>query len=497
MPVILKENFLRIFHGLFLSVCITIPFVVQFIHAEEIHPDTKSKLPFHLDESRKIDPEELKSKREGSFITGLPSVSSDPVTGIWYGGSGYYIENGKKTNSLFAYSPYVYRISADIYQSSVGAKYYGAGIDLPYFRESPYRINFYSFYDRNLRGQYYGVGESTLKPLSYHPRNDDSQPIVTNAEFDKREEALSYRRPSRGRDASSYVTDQKYNEFDSENTGFALNVDRTFWGAFRFAVGADAYRMIVRTYDGKVFKAKDPYFGDTIFPAMNVILPTPNAKTKLTEDKESEKINGYHGGFTNLLKTGIAYDTRDFEPNPRRGIFAEINFIKSSRAWGSDFNFQRELVHAKIFYLILPKYFSELIFAARVALTRITGTIPFYEFRHIWSIDTPIYGLGGGTTLKGYRQDRFVGNVMGFGNFEIRYRFASLRMSDEYFTFQIVPSFELGRVWDSIYSINTNGYKYSHGMGLRIIWNQSTVISIDYAKSREGVQFFMNLNQNF
>jgi hypothetical protein len=151
-----------------------------------------------LDESRKIDPEELKSKREGSFITGLPSVSSDPVTGIWYGGSGYYIENGKKTNSLFAYSPYVYRISADIYQSSVGAKYYGAGIDLPYFRESPYRINFYSFYDRNLRGQYYGVGESTLKPLSYHPRNDDSQPIVTNAEFDKREEALSYRRPSRG-----------------------------------------------------------------------------------------------------------------------------------------------------------------------------------------------------------------------------------------------------------------------------------------------------------
>jgi len=465
--------------------------------AEEIHPDTKTKLPFHLDESRRIDTEELKTKKEGSFITGLPSISSDPVTGIWYGGSGYYIQNGKKTNPLFAYSPYVYRVSIDYYQSSVGAKYYGAGVDLPFFKDTPYRINLYGFYDRNLRGLYFGIGESTLNPLSYHPRNDSSQPIITNANYAEREEALSFRRPARTNSGTEYVTDQKYNEYDAENSGFTLNFDRTFWGAFRFALGADAYRMIVRTYDGKIIKAKDPFFGETDLSSINVILTTPNAKTKLTEDKESEKINGYNGGYTNLLKTGIAYDSRDFEPNPRKGIFAEINFIKSSKAWGADFEFQRELVHAKIFYLVLPKVFSELIFAGRMALTRVTGTIPFYEYRHIWSIDTPIYGLGGGTTLKGYKQDRFVGNVMGFANAEIRYRFTSLRLGDEYFTFQIVPSFDLGRVWNSIHSINTIGYKYSHGIGLRIIWNQSTVISIDYAVSREDNQFFMNLNHNF
>jgi hypothetical protein len=466
-------------------------------NAEEIHPDTKSRLPFHLDESRRIDAEELKSKREGSFITGLPSISSDPVTGIWYGGSGYYIENGKKTNPLFAYSPYVYRVSVDFYQSSVGAKYYGAGIDLPFFRDTPYRINLYGFYDRNLRGQYFGVGESTLKPLSYHPRNDPSQPLVTNAEFDKREEALSYRRPGRTARGSDYVTDQRYNEYDAENSGFTLNVDRTFWGAFRFALGADVSRMIVRAYDGKIMKAKDPYLGETDFSFINVILPTPNAKTKLTEDKDAEKINGYTGGYTNYLKSGIAYDSRDFEPNPRKGIFAEINFIKSSRAWGSDFDFQRGLIHGKFFYLVLPKVFSEFILAGRVALTRVTGTIPFYEYRHIWSIDTPIYGLGGGTTLQGYKQDRFVGNAMGFGNIEARYRFASLRLGDEYFTFQIGPSFALGRVWDSIYSINTQGYKYSRGILFRIICNQSTVISLDYAVSREDKQFFMNLNHSF
>lgn len=145
----------------------------------------------------------------------------------------------------------------------------------------------------------------------------------------------------------------------------------------------------------------------------------------------------------------------------------------------------------------MPKVFSEFILAGRVALTRVTGTIPFYEYRHIWSIDTPIYGLGGGSTLHGYKQDRFVGNVMGFGNAEVRYRFASLRLGDDYFTFQIGPSFALGRVWDSIYSINTQGYKYSRGILFRIIWNQSTVISLDYAVSREDKQFFMNLNHSF
>lgn len=103
---------------------------------------------------------------------------------------------------------------------------------------------------------YFGVGETTLQPLSYHPRNDDSQPTQTNAEYDKREDALSYRRPGRTASGYEYVTDQRYNEYEGENSGFNLNLDRTFWGAFRFALGTDVSRMIIRSYDGKISKAK-------------------------------------------------------------------------------------------------------------------------------------------------------------------------------------------------------------------------------------------------
>lgn len=466
------------------------------ISSQESHPPPK-QLPFHIDESRKIDPEELKTKKEDSFITGLPSVSSDPVTGVWYGVSAYYTDNGKKTNPLFAYSPYEYRVSLDYYQSSVGAKYYGLGIDLPYFKNTPYRFSTYGVYDRNLRALYFGTDASTLHPLSYHPRNDYSAPLERNADYSQREEALSYRRPGRNVNDPPYVTDKKYNEYDSEISWFTFNGDRTFSGAFRFAFGFDANRTIIRAYDGKSFKAKDPIFGDTDISLINVDIPTPNAKTKLTEDNEKNKLIGYKGGYTNYLKLGIAYDTRDFEPNPRKGTFSEINFVKVSRLWGSDYEFQRLFIHSKVYKQLFPGIFTEMIFAVRAGLTQIEGTIPFYEYRHIWSIDRSIFGLGGAQTLRGYKQDRFVSNVMGFTNVEIRYRFASFNIGEENFTLQIVPFIDNGRVWNNLNEINLKDYLYSKGLGLRIIWNQSTVILFDYAVSREDKQLFMNLGHAF
>ncbi|WP_367899121.1 hypothetical protein AB3N61_04605 [Leptospira sp. WS58.C1] len=47
------------------------------------------------------------------------------------------------------------------------------------------------------------------------------------------------------------------------------------------------------------------------------------------------------------------------------------------------------------------------------------------------------------------------------------------------------------------HDISTKGYKFSYGAGLRIIWNQATVILIDYAKSREDSQLFIDIGQIF
>jgi hemolysin activation/secretion protein len=91
---------------------------------------------------------------------------------------------------------------------------------------------------------------------------------------------------------------------------------------------------------------------------------------------------------------------------------------------------------------------------------------------------------------------------MGFANFELRWRVYEVPG----FTFNLSPLIDIGRVWNDLKSVKANawdGYKYSAGLGLRIIWNQSTVIYFEWARSREtgGVgnqnNFYLNFGHIF
>lgn len=459
--------------------------------------ETSKALPFYLDPSKRISDEELAVKKEGSFITGVPGYAVDPITGTWLGGSFYYTENGKKTDPLFEYAPYKYKISTDVYQSLKSAKYYTLGIDLPFIYNTPFRLNTFMVLETNPNAMYFGIGESSMNGLSYNDRNDVSNQRVQNANYEDRKQNLSYRRKSNNANEPPIVTDTKYNEYETSGNLFSFNVDRTFLGKFRFLTGADVYKITVRTYDGKWFRSKDPYFSDTPFPLLNSEISTPQSKTKLTEDNESGKINGYGGGYINYVKIGLAYDTRDFEISPRKGIFAEAILTSVSKYTGSAYTFHREFFQIKVFQILFPKVFEELVLAGRIAGTRVSGTVPFTEFRYMYSMDGPIMGLGGMQTLRGFKQDRFVGNLMGFANVELRYRIIGFTIGEENFTISIVPALDVGRVWDKTKNVSYRDYLYSQTLGLRIIWNQSTVISMDYGRSREDSQFFLDIGQTF
>ena len=125
------------------------------------------------------------------------------------------------------------------------------------------------------------------------------------------------------------------------------------------------------------------------------------------------------------------------------------------------------------------------------------GDAPFFEMRHMWGTANGINGLGGLRTLRGFKQDRFVGRAIGFGNLEMRWKFHEIKAGTETFAFNLVPFVDFGRVWDDPEKASTNGYKYSQGLGLRIAWNQATIIMIDYAVSREDKQLFVNFNHIF
>ena len=51
--------------------------------------------------SKKMLDADLTKKREGTFITGIPDTSSDPVTGFGFGVRTNIYWNGKRTNPFF------------------------------------------------------------------------------------------------------------------------------------------------------------------------------------------------------------------------------------------------------------------------------------------------------------------------------------------------------------------------------------------------------------
>nr|WP_246051996.1 DUF5982 domain-containing protein [Leptospira idonii] len=470
-----------------------------------------ANMPFEVDEKKRLSERDIKNKKEGGYFTGLPLVNSDPNVGIGYGARVIYLNNGERNNPLFEYTPYRYRIFAQYFNTTKNAPYHWLSMDAPYIMDTKWRVRADLVYERNPNSLYFGIGEKTLQPLSYLERNDPTGRMIRNAPFADYEANLHYRRPGdAGIGEAPYVTDSRYNRYDIENPNFSFSGEYSFFGGkVRTVTGMRLSKQIIRTYDGKTYDAKfggyDQLGGFPLsFLDTDKEIATPHGETRVSRDERDGKINGFKGGYTNTIRAGIVYDTRDFEPDPNRGLFLEYTHERSAKAIGSSSEFNKNLVSGRIFMSPVtwftrkpPELLEKLVVAARASLIQTNGDAPFYEYRNMWGTETNQSGLGGRTTIRGYKQDRFVGQTMGFANFEIRWKFASVDIWGQHFDFQLVPFYDVGRVWDETKMVNLQGYKHSRGIGFRIPWNQATIIYVDYAKSNEDSQAFVNFNHIF
>jgi hypothetical protein len=61
----------------------------------------------------------------------------------------------------------------------------------------------------------------------------------------------------------------------------------------------------------------------------------------------------------------------------------------------------------------------------------------------------------------------------------------------------LAPFFDTGRVWDRVAEISLNDWKYSGGAGLRISWNQATILMCDVGFSPEDWGIYFNFGHIF
>jgi hypothetical protein len=443
--------------------------------AEQVN--NNKNLPDYISIERKISQENLKKKKSGIFVTGIPSFSSDPLNGFGIGATGYIFFNGNSDDLLFAYTPYFLRAGLNLKYSTGNSQEVRLKLDAPYVFNSPWRLKIDGVYSSSPNNVYFGLTEQTLNSF-------------TQGNYESYSKSLGTIRSGMNGEASK-VADVLRNKFLEREWMINLKGERSlFDGNWRFIMGYELQHLSYKTFENEIIQATDPTTGK--------IISVPNGKSLLQQDVENKKVFGINGGLLSIIQAGLIYDTRDFESDPSKGIVAELSDEISAPVIGSSYLFNKALFQFKYYHQIAPEIFPKTVLATRIGYGTIMGEqAPFFEFQDQWSPDGSIKALGGSQTLRGYKENRFLGRTVAYANIELRHKVGELNVFGQNFNFGIVPFIDLGTVGDQIFQVNLSQTKASTGIGLRVAWNLSTILTFDFSISPEDKQFFLNFNNSF
>ncbi|MBI3086052.1 MAG: BamA/TamA family outer membrane protein, partial [candidate division NC10 bacterium] len=336
----------------------------------------------------------LKDKREGWYVTGIPLIGSDPDSGFNYGASIQWFDDGPKDSPFFYYAPYRKRVAANVLLTTGGTQEYTLEYDQPYIADSRWRVRAFGGYLGNKFENYFGIGERTLGPLQF--------PGTPGTSYGNASDYFDALREDRGG-----RTWRRYNFYDKRQLLFTADLERDYLGGLlRPLVGLQISHVEARDYTGVEVKG------------------AVNQETLLREDFRNGRIRGFDGGWLNLLRLGLTYDSRDYEPDPTAGVLGQILLEGTTRWLGASSDYGHVTVGWQGYRRLLPEL-ARLVLAANTAYSVHFGEVPFYAFPSMSvPTDERRAGLGGWHTLRGYHANRFVGKVQMQGNLELRWTLA-------------------------------------------------------------------------
>lgn len=433
--------------------------------------------------SRKISADDLQKKRAGTFFTGIPDISSDPVSGFGFGLRANIFWNGDRNHELFEYAPYLAKLKVNAAYYTSNARELNISLDVPYYDATPWRLKIDFKMEKNPAKLYFGLTEKTLDRLTI-----PSQPSVEFSSYREYEDALKRIRGGVSSEPER-VADVLLNRFSE--TEFMLNLKADYAigdGRWRLMGGYEIQNLKYETFENLEVTAINPSDGS----AESV----PNGTSLLVRDYEQGLISGINGGWISILQTALIYDTRDFEPDPTDGLYFEIANEYSSSMIGSEFDFNKLFIQLR-HYGRIPIGLRTVI-ASRIGIGNIFGrNAPFFEFQDQWSPDGSINALGGRHSLRGFRANRYLARAIAFANIEVRYRIADVSFLNQMFGLGVASFVDMGTVRDDILNMSFDRVKVSAGTGLRIAWNQSTVLALDVGFSHEDRLIFFGVGQIF
>ncbi|KFD39949.1 Omp85 family outer membrane protein [Schleiferia thermophila] len=459
---------------------------------------TEDKLPFYIDPSKRMPDSDLEDKKEGFFITGVPRFEFDPIRGFGIGGNAFLFWNNSKDDPFFEYTPYRHRLNAEFFIFQNGRVRYALNYDAPYLFNSKWRVRADAVLWEDPNAQYWGIGRDYIRPLRF----TDKQTGL-NREFRSVNEYEDNLRIATLGPDGNYYTDINYNSMIQREQLYNLLAERVLMGGkLRLMFGFEALFTSFSSYQGEVFKVENQE-GEKVEAIHNETLID-----KQIADGTWERFNltGFTGDdsyrFTSMLAWAVIYDTRDFEPDPSSGIFLQYSHEYSDRWFGSDFSFNKFMLQAQ-YIATLHRWKgnkNRITFAGLAAFGHIFGSS--INFIEMWDLSSQaeaggILVLGGGRSIRGFREARFLAPTVTLVNLELRTRFYEFKVGKQHFSLGITPFYDFGSVFDNPRQLSLTKWVGAPGAGARINWNQSTIVRLDYGLSREGGQFFFGFGHIF
>jgi outer membrane protein insertion porin family len=208
------------------------------------------------------------------------------------------------------------------------------------------------------------------------------------------------------------VTDDRFRE---RRAGGAVRFSRPLGPTRRFSLGLRSEEVsssyLVATHDLGSPGLVQPF--SLVRPAQaRVIIPVPPVERPTPGGYPGDIIVAaplHPAGRVNSTTFEYTWDTRDLITDPKHGSFRDLSVEVAGGVFGGASNYNLYSAEQRMF---IPQRRGKDVIALRLMLGTSTGDLPLFDS----------FSVGGGTTLRGYQEDRYRGESMVLGTLEYRYR---------------------------------------------------------------------------
>ncbi|MCG9548306.1 BamA/TamA family outer membrane protein [Vibrio harveyi] len=211
----------------------------------------------------------------------------------------------------------------------------------------------------------------------------------------------------------------------------------------------------------------------------------PNTYAKLGWQWQSfSKVDGVDGDIlpsevadatSSGVLVGMEYDTRDFEPNPMRGQFLDIEWIANRDSLGSDEDYDNLVAN----YRVYQQWSDTTIIAMEVYSQSIFGNAPWFDYAQ----------LGDDQRMRGYYQGQYRDKHQLSTQVEIRHTIADRH--------GVVGWLGAGNIAPTYHDLFKSSWLPTVGVGYRFAFKARINVRVDLGVGKDSTGFYFQINEAF